>query len=394
MGLWDWQQKGIYYQDSKWKAISLAKLFWRYSFNLFKLRSYASDILERYFQFYSLQDQHIAFDTPEEMLSAVQLFNLTQSSLANVLLGDSPAPSSVFGDMRQLVNELVSAACRVNYNQSPYGLNALAGFVALMPSVRPQLFTASLGIATVVDRLLEHSAAKVHLNHRVSSISKNPQGSYSVASKSCQATSESVCDPVIHDYESVVVAAPLELAAIDLRIDSELPVKPKRTFRQTWATFVKGTLNPKYFGLTSLDELPGAILTSSETGADPDQETPFSSIGTIHLYPDASRLVKIFSRQQPSDELLASLFLNHTIVHQKRWLAYPTFSPPEKFAPFRLTPRSSVPGGVFYVNTIENSASVLEFSAIAARNVALLIAQDVLKPTTPPAPEERTKDEL
>ena len=56
-------------------------------------------------------------------------------------------------------------------------------------------------------------------------------------------------------------------------------------------------------------------------------------------------------------------------IAEKKWNAYPKFSPPERFAPFKLAP------GVFYNNALENAASAMEMSAIAAHNSALLVKQ-------------------
>ena len=57
----------------------------------------------------------------------------------------------------------------------------------------------------------------------------------------------------------------------------------------------------------------------------------------------------------------------------REWLAYPRFSPPEQFPPFRLS------DGLYLNNAWENAASAMEMSAVAAKNCALLIANHVGK---------------
>jgi hypothetical protein len=47
------------------------------------------------------------------------------------------------------------------------------------------------------------------------------------------------------------------------------------------------------------------------------------------------------------------------------------FQPPEKFAPFLLSP------GLCYNNALENAASAMEVAAVAAKNCALLVQQHV-----------------
>jgi prenylcysteine oxidase / farnesylcysteine lyase len=56
-------------------------------------------------------------------------------------------------------------------------------------------------------------------------------------------------------------------------------------------------------------------------------------------------------------------------VAEDDWFAYPKFAPPEEFAPFRLAE------GIFYNNALENAASAMEMSAVAAKNNALLVQQ-------------------
>ncbi len=57
----------------------------------------------------------------------------------------------------------------------------------------------------------------------------------------------------------------------------------------------------------------------------------------------------------------------------REWKAYPLFSPPERFPPFRLTP------GLYLNNAWENAASAMEMSAVAAKNCALLASQYLQK---------------
>jgi prenylcysteine oxidase/farnesylcysteine lyase len=52
------------------------------------------------------------------------------------------------------------------------------------------------------------------------------------------------------------------------------------------------------------------------------------------------------------------------------------FHPPETFAPFTLSP------GLCYNNALENGASAMEVSAVAAMNCALLLQQQLAQPAT------------
>jgi hypothetical protein len=80
-------------------------------------------------------------------------------------------------------------------------------------------------------------------------------------------------------------------------------------------------------------------------------------------------LFKVFSRGALAQAELEGLFDSPSVVGRAGWRAYPKFSPPEKFAPFELAP------GLVYSNALENAASAMEVSAVAAHNSALLVAQ-------------------
>lgn len=95
-------------------------------------------------------------------------------------------------------------------------------------------------------------------------------------------------------------------------------------------------------------------------------ETPFSSVSPVIEFPNGTTVFKIFSAAPLSTGLLARMFGDVQLSAVHDWLAYPKFDPPEKFSPFVLAP------GLFYNNALENAASAMEMSAVAAANNALL----------------------
>ncbi|KAJ6653147.1 hypothetical protein lerEdw1_010109, partial [Lerista edwardsae] len=75
---------------------------------------------------------------------------------------------------------------------------------------------------------------------------------------------------------------------------------------------------------------------------------------------------KVFSPKPLTKEQLHLLFVSYDSVEEKKWLAYPRYSPPEKTPPIILHDR------MYHLNGIEWTASAIEMSAIAAKNAALL----------------------
>lgn len=120
-------------------------------------------------------------------------------------------------------------------------------------------------------------------------------------------------------------------------------------------------------------ESAGAIMISEHAG------TPFSVISPARAYADKTHLFKLFSTDPLQAEALNDIFTQHTVIASFPWYAYPEFHPPEQYTPFRLA------DGLFYSNAMENAASCMEISAVAAMNSALLVQKYLNKThiTTP-----------
>lgn len=80
---------------------------------------------------------------------------------------------------------------------------------------------------------------------------------------------------------------------------------------------------------------------------------------------------QIFSTTPLSEDLLSRLFESPRIIKQESWEAYPLFNPPEEFD------SSSISAGFFYNNAIENAASALEMSVLAAKNSTNLFLESL-----------------
>ena len=164
-------------------------------------------------------------------------------------------------------------------------------------------------------------------------------------------------------HDAVVLATPtgastLAISGVELP-DSALSAYP---FQVTWATFIKGTPRADYFGLASIGDLPDAVLTVE------DDEIPFNSIGLVATSSDGSHVYKLFSRVKVPESLLDEVFESRDAVEQVRWEAYPVLRPIGDLPPFRLA------DGFYWVNAMELAVSTMETEAVAARNVANLVA--------------------
>ena len=212
-------------------------------------------------------------------------------------------------------------------------------------------------------------------------------------------------------YNAVVLATPLELAKITFS-GADMPNLPSRQYQSTVTTYVEGQLKPDVFGADlsggkwsfdvrtrNMNAAPkshsweayligycSSALSASCTpkllcdavnniAVADGANTSFSSIGVAQAG-NPSSIYKLFSTSIMSDEDLNKLFGKWTRLAEYPWLAYPVFSPPEKFAPFVLV------DGLLYNNAWENAASAMEMSAISARNSAQLIYEHYLRVMT------------
>jgi len=166
---------------------------------------------------------------------------------------------------------------------------------------------------------------------------------------------------VSHDV--VVLATPAGPVALALSgVEPPESALRARPFQITWATFIKGTPRTEYFGLARAGDLPDTVLTVE------DDTIPFSSLGLVATSTDGALVYKLFSRDPVAESLLDQLFCSRDALEQIRWEAYPVLRPSNDLPPFRLA------DGLYWVNAMEFAVSTMETEAVAARNVANLVA--------------------
>ncbi|KAK9292445.1 hypothetical protein L1049_020417 [Liquidambar formosana] len=313
-------------------------LFVRYGLSLLRMESFVESSLSRFLKYYESFESRPVFETVDEMLKWAGLYNITARTLQEELIDVGLSPL--------LIQELVTVITRINYGQS-LSISGLAGAVSLAGS-DGELWSIKGGNWQMAAGLLNHSDVELHLHEEIESVSyigdyyelNSTKGN----SYACQVT---------------VVATPLD----ELNIRFTPPVSiPERKLQHTHTTFVRGLLNPVYFGLNAISEIPELVGTIE------DPDIPFSSISVLKQHNEKDMTYKIFSREPMADTLLDHIFSTRRETIRINWAAYPRYNAPEVFAPFMLDGQH-----LYYVNAFENAASTMETSAVAAENVARLI---------------------
>ncbi|KAJ4844369.1 hypothetical protein Tsubulata_029733 [Turnera subulata] len=323
------------------KIVSFANdlyLFFRYGLSLLKMESFVEATVNKFLKYYESLETRPVFETVEEMLQWSGLYNLTTLTLEEELTAAGLCPL--------LIQELVTVITRINYGQS-VSISGLAGAVSLAGS-GGGLWSIEGGNYQMASGLINISDVELHLHEEIASISYLGEyyelNSTKGDTYACQVT---------------VIASPLD----ELNVQFTPPISvPPRKLQHTHATFVRGLLNPVYFGLKGVSEIPDLVATIE------DPDLPFTCISILKRHSESEMTYKLFSRNEMSDELLDSLFSVRKETIRIDWGAYPHYEAPEVFAPFILDGRH-----LYYVNAFENAASTMETSAVAAENVARLI---------------------
>jgi prenylcysteine oxidase/farnesylcysteine lyase len=251
------------------------------------------------------------------------------------------------GGSERFMTEFADAVSRNNYGQEASGLNAFVDLVSLAGAGLGggRLYRVKEGNASVVEGLLDRSGAEIRLEAAVERLApRGPGWSVELAGG----------DTI--DADAVVLAAPLELAAIA----SELTV-PERAYKVIHATFVAGRLEPGFFG----DEpAPDFVLTTRGSGPILSAQEIFpKTAGTGALY-------KVFSLEPLGDGALGRMFDPVEHVRRVTWRAYPELPPRASCAAFRLAP------GLYYPSAMEYLVSTMETQALAGTAAANLVAAE------------------
>ncbi|KAF5179976.1 Prenylcysteine oxidase [Thalictrum thalictroides] len=346
-GIWDGSKfvfKTFDY-NSNWSVVrkivsvfNSLKMFFRYGFSLFKMEKFVQNAVGCFVKYYESFESRPVFESIEDMLKWANLYNLTTRTLNEELAGAGLSPI--------LISELVTVITRVNYGQS-VSMSGLAGAVSLAGS-GGGLWSVKGGNWQMAAGLINSSDVTLHLNEEIDSISyfgdHYELNSTKGNSYSCEVT---------------VVATPLD--EVNIRFSPPISV-PDGNLQHTYTTFVRGLMNPAYFSLNSLSEIPELVGTVEAPNI------PFSCISVLKRYSEQDMTYKVFSRAEMDESLLDQIFSVRKETIRINWGAYPHYKAPEVFAPILLD-RSHL----YYVNAFENAASTMETSAVAAENVARLI---------------------
>lgn len=413
------------FTEAAFSAQSMYRMASRFGLrDLKRLTNRGREFITNFSRLYGVQQRGEAFESVEALLESAGMADVPRMSCTDAVGRALSSASS------NAATELVSALMRNNYGQPWAPAGALCCFTAVAPLAAggsKAAYRIVGGNARLVEALLRRSGATLHLNTTVTSVTATSRGRYILGfsrqdrgasaaptpskddgSASLRADAGSVHEASSYDY--VVLAAPCPQAD-DLAVNSSgaspnlLNRCSRLPFQVVYTTLVHGLLDPAALGsLLTAPELNGKFSDVLVADGAP---LPFSSIG---LQPsggagaDAAAAAcaaaghapladglgiprwKIFSEQQLTADQLGRLFLCHGAgsVVRHEWAApgaYPRSRPWAKGSggSFVLHAGGAAGGLVLHPSAVESATSAMEVMAVAARNAALLVRQDLVR---------------
>jgi len=340
--------------------MSKVQMIARYGlWSLLKLENFVENLLDCFSNIYPKLDEGYAAETVSDLLDEMSPVSKTgENSHEMILLTKMSIAEKLrsLGISEELIEELAMIAMKVNYNAFPENIHAFVGSVS-MAGIQPGLWRVKGGNYKVPECLLEKSKGRL-LRSKVDSITLGDNSQYTVRFGEASEV-----------FDVVVIATPLTKDKADLKLHglSKEPSFPG-SYQRTLAYLVHGSLNHSAYGLDESLRIDNNFFI--------DRDDPVSSLSLltpVDFNPDTDdpnsipEVYKIFSRVELSSDDLAKYF---SVIHSSLvvdWLAYPDYKTYPGLGSFKLHEN------LYYVNNIEWSASAMEMSALAAKNVVNLI---------------------
>jgi len=330
LGIWNGSE--FLYKSSQSKIVSVLKAIPRYGWDIPKILGLVNETKKRVTKLYKESER--APRELNDLFRASGINEYCQQIFSELLLEKDVNQS--------FIDEVATPISRIIYAQNA-DVGGFAGISSIMGPFNPPIYSIPKGNDNVPQNLVDSSNTELCLKHKVKAIEKSSNEKYCVSG-----------DNFSQKYDYVIAAAPLEQLQIKFE-DITIPEK-KREFQTVHIMMVQGIIDPDYFGLDKIDDLPGFILTTKES----DRITHMS---VHHVRSNQIPYYSISSKESLSDDQLDQIFHEWKLNMSHTWeAAYPIFKPINEIPPSKLDE------GLFNLNAIESAVSTMESSVFVANN--------------------------
>ncbi|EGY22549.1 hypothetical protein VD0002_g7274 [Verticillium dahliae] len=399
LGIWDGEKFVFTQDDRSWGWWNLAKLFWKYGTAPYKAQNLVKSTVAAFLQIY--EAPHFPFQSLTQVAQDLGLLKITGITGTQFLAKNDIS--------EQFAREIMQAATRVNYASNLPYIHGLETMVSMAPEGASQVVG---GNWQIFSSMLEHSNATVYQQTSVASITLKNQTDQAAPAKyliSTKATGSSAETAKQHQtaFDNVVIATPWQFADIDAERDVLKTIDSIPYTRLHVTLFCSPfLLSPTYFGLPADSKAPGTVLTTlgseelPKPGSAGAGKAGFYSVSTLRTIVNPKTLkeefaYKIFSPAELTPEFLSALLgvkVPDTFISEQKeavegetvtvdpisWYYPHAFhSYPMEYP--RITFQEPALGnGLYYTSGIESFISTMETSALMGKNVARLIADELV----------------
>ena len=386
LGVWNGKEFVFTQNLGGYAFWNTAKLLWKYGWAPVRIQSLRNEIVERFLKMY--EAPYFPFRSLSRVVDYLDLTTVTAMTGEQLLKEhDIGAPFST---------DIIQASTRVNYGQN---LGLIHGLETMVCMATDGAMAVEGGNWRIFDGMLRAAGAHVRLGEQVGRIQRNDDSTYSL-SASTNNSSNDVEEESTDDFDTVILAAPLQFSDIDLSPSIPNPPDAIPYVKLQVTLFTSPhRLSTTAFNLANDATVPTVILTTLPPDANMGQRRDgvgpagFFSISTLRTITNPSStpprpefLYKIFS-----PEPLTSTFLFNILglsasdpqsdissipeediswLYEKTWHSYPYLYPRVTFDDPQLD------RDLWYTSGIESFISTMETSSLMGMNVARLVVDD------------------
>ncbi|XP_075457073.1 prenylcysteine oxidase 1-like isoform X2 [Ascaphus truei] len=351
-------------EETDWYLLNLFRLWWHYGISFLRLQMWVEEVMEKFMRIYKYQVHEYAFSSMEELLRSLggdHFVNMTQRSVAESL--------QVIGVTQRFIDDVIGAVMKASYGQS-VAIPALVGAMSLA-GAQGNTWAVEGGNKLVCSGLLKVTKANV-IHAKVTAVtlhSTETRPQYEVQHEREGA-------PGSDYYDLVIVAAPLHRDGHPISfLNFQPPVKePTGSYHRLVSSIVHGYLNSSYFGFPDPRLFPFSNILSTDS---PDSifhslESLYPvnvSVGFRRKPPQEAAVWRVLSPRPLDRRELKTLFRSYYSVQVVEWQAFPSY---DSTGSSHSLPPILLHDGLYYLSGVEWTASSVEMSVVAAKNVALL----------------------